>query len=199
MPKKVIAVDFDDVVMHFNAGFLDFHNRLFGTSLVYENLTRYDDWEVVYGCDKDTMAERAHSFYHSPEHMLASPVSGAVEAIRLLSETYSLQIVTSRPDSTRPPTLKWLDNHFPRLFHNFHFTNIYAGTLDTKPKAKSEVCREIGAIVLIDDAMKHARDVADSGVPVLLPDRPWNQGPDHKGVHRVHSWEETVNWIRDNT
>jgi len=196
--KKVIAVDFDDVVMHFNAGFLDFHNRLFGTRIAYEHLTRYDDWEVVYGCDKETMTERAKDFYHSPDHMLVPPVSGAIEAITHLSQTYSLQIVTSRPDSTRSPTLKWLDNHFPRLFHDFHFTNIYAGAVDSKPKAKSEVCREIGAVVLIDDAMKHARDVAGSGIPTLLPDRPWNQGPEPVGVHRVHSWDEIVQWIREN-
>lgn len=196
--KKVIAVDFDDVLMHFNTSFLTFHNRLFGTNLIYENLTRYDDWEIVYGCDKQTMAERAKHFYHSPDHMLVPPVSGAVEAIELLSETYSLQIVTSRPDSTRSPTLKWLDNHFPSLFHDFHFTNIYAGALNVKPKPKSEVCREIGAVLLIDDAMKHARDVAESGIPALLPDRPWNQEGEPSGVHRVHSWGEIVKWIREN-
>ena len=198
MSKKVIAVDFDDVLMHFNTSFLTFHNRLFGTNLIYENLTRYDDWEVVYGCDKETMAKRAKHFYHSPDHMLVPPVSGAVEAIKFLSETYSLQIVTSRPDSTRSPTLKWLDNHVKDLFHDFHFTNIYAGAIDTKPKAKSEVCREIGAVLLIDDAMKHAQDVAESGIPVLLPDRPWNQGIEPGGVHRKHSWEEMTSWIREN-
>jgi hypothetical protein len=165
---------------------------------VYENLTRYDDWELTYGCDKETMAGRATDFYHSPDHMLVPPVPGAVEAIAYLSKTYSLQIVTSRPESTRSPTLKWLDSHFPKLFHDFHFTNGYAGAADAKLRAKSEVCREIGAVVLIDDAMKHACDVANSGIPTLLPNRPWNQGPEPKGVYRVYSWKETIKWISEN-
>lgn len=198
MSKKTIAIDFDDVVMQFNSSFVTFHNRHYGTNLAYERLTRYDDWEVMYGCDKETMAQRARDFYHSPDHMLALPVHGAVEAISHLSSKYLLQIVTSRPDSTRSPTLKWLDTHFSKLFHNFHFTNIYAGANGVKPKTKSEVCREIGAVLIIDDAMKHAREVANSGIPALLPDRPWNQGEEPKGVLRVHSWDEIVKWINTN-
>ncbi len=196
--KKVIAVDFDDVLMEFNAGFLDFHNRVHGTTLTFDQLINYDNWEVVYGCDKETMTARAKNFYVSREHQLVEPVAGAVNAIEKLSRSHSLQIVTSRPTSVREHTLEWLDRHFPGLFHDFHFTNIYAADVGTKPRSKSEVCREIGAAVLIDDALRHATEVADHAIPVLLPDRPWNREHTPVGVTRVHSWPDIVDWVETN-
>lgn len=195
---KTIAVDFDDVLMDFNAGFLVSHNNLYKTTLTYEDLIDYDNWERVYGTDKETMTDRAKHFYHSPEHMLVSPVIGAVEAITQLSKTYSLQIVTSRPATVRENTLKWLDQHFPKLFHDYHFTNIYAADMDIKPRSKPEVCKEIGAVVLIDDALRHASDVANSGIPALLPDRPWNRSHTPEGVTRVKNWDDVVKWVETN-
>lgn len=196
--RKVIAVDFDDVLMNFNAGFLASHNNLYNTVLTYENLIDYDNWERIYGCDKETMVKRAIDFYHSPEHMMVSPIEGAVEAISRLSKSHSLQIVTSRPGSVRERTLAWLDMHFPKLFHDFHFTNIYAGDTGAQPKTKSEVCQEIGAVVLIDDALRHATEVAKSGIPALLPDRPWNRTHTPTGVTRVKTWDDILKWTEEN-
>ena len=198
MDKPVIAVDFDDVVMNFNFGFMNFHNLRYGTNLTYDRLINYDNWEVVYGSDAKTMVERALEFYHSDEHQLVEPVVGAIEAIKELSKDYSLQIVTSRPERVRGHTTSWLERHFPTLFHDYHFTNIYAATAGSKPIKKAEVCHSIGARALIDDALRHAREVSLAGIPVLLPDRPWNQTETLPNIHRMHSWDDIVNWIRAN-
>jgi 5'(3')-deoxyribonucleotidase len=198
MSKPVIAVDFDDVLLDFNRGFLTSHNLLYGTKLTYDQLINYDNWEVVYGTDKDTMVERAKRFYHSPEHQRTLPVEGTLQAVADLAKDYSLQIVTSRPETVRDATLQWLDRHFPGLFSDFHFTNIYAAATGVQPKNKAEVCRSIGARTLIDDALRHAREVSSSGIPVLLPDRPWNRGETPPGVHRLQTWDDIVKWIRTN-
>ena len=195
---KTIAVDFDDVLMDFNAGFLASHNRLYGTNLLFENLIDYDNWELVYGCDKETMVKRAKNFYLSAEHALVSPIAGSIEAITHLSKSYSLQIVTSRPDTVRTLTLEWLERHFPGLFSDFHFTNIYAGDTGVKSKSKPEVCRDIGALIHIDDSLTHAKNVASAGIPVLLPDRPWNQGETPQDVTRVKTWDDIVSWVEKN-
>ncbi len=194
--KKTIAVDFDDVVMGFHNGFRDRHNRLYGTTLTYEQLVNYDNWEVLYGRDKDTMTKLALEFYHSPDHHQTAPIEGALEAIADLSQDYSLQIVTSRPETVREVTIKWIDQYCPGMFTDFHFTNIYAGSDGALLRSKAEVCRAIGAPVLIDDALRHARDVAAAGVTALLPDRPWNRSETPAGVHRMHSWREIVDWIK---
>lgn len=144
------------------------------------------------------MIERALYFYNSPEHKLVRPVPGALEAIKELANGYSLQIFTSRPEGVRKTTLAWIEQHFNEVFDDFHFTNIFAGKKEHKPIAKSEVCQKIGAVVLIDDALRHAHDVSLSDIPVLLPDRPWNQGIVPARVSRVYSWTEILKWIRQN-
>jgi uncharacterized HAD superfamily protein len=52
---------------------------------------------------------------------------------------------------------------------------------------------------MIDDTLSNARDCAETGIRVLLMDRPWNQvGADSTelalpaGVERVRGWEEVV-------
>lgn len=191
-------MDFDDVVLDFNRGFMSSHNNLYGTKITYEQLNNFDDWEITYGCDKETMAKRTVNFYNSDEHHLTGPVSGAIGGISELAKDYHLEIVTSRPEISKAATLRWIDKHFKDTFRNFHFTNMYAGAKGSHARSKSEVCKEIGAEVLIDDALKHAKDVAGVGIPALLPDRPWNQGEAGDRVYRVHTWEEIVNWIRKN-
>ncbi len=196
--KKVIALDFDDVIAHFNAHLLLFHNKNYGTNLTYEDLTRYDDWEVVYGCDRDTMNQRAQDFYHSDDHLDIAPVPGSKEALDHLSRSYSLQIVTSRPDHIKEITERWIKKFFPVHFEKIHFTNGFLGSNGSVVKKKSEVCREIGAAVIVDDALKHVKDVATSGLPALLFDRPWNREETPAGAHRIHSWDDAVAWIERN-
>jgi len=36
--KKVIAFDFDGVLMNFNAGFTSFHNQVHGTNIEYKDI-----------------------------------------------------------------------------------------------------------------------------------------------------------------
>lgn len=196
--KKVIALDFDDVIAHFNAHLMVFHNKNYGTNLEYEDLVRYDDWEKVYGCDRETMNQRAFDFYHSDEHLEISPVPGAEEALGHLSEIYSLQIVTSRPEHVKEITERWINKFFPSHFEKIHFTNGFLGSTGSIIKNKSAVCREIGASVIVEDALKHVKDVAMSGLPALLFDRPWNREETPAGVSRVHSWTEAVDWIKKN-
>lgn len=197
-PKKVIAIDFDDVVMNWHGEFMAYSNQAYGSNLTYEQLTTYDDWEVLYGCDVATITERVKLFYQSPEHFAIKPIPGAVEAISRLSPTYSLQIVTSRPENVRPRVEEWLNRYLPEQFENLHFTNIFAGEAGVIPRKKSEVCRDIGAMALIDDAIKHVTDAAENGITALLPDRPWNRKDNPNGVIRLYSWNEIADWIEKN-
>ena len=195
---KTIALDFDDVVMNFNSGFVNFHNLSYGTNLTYEELVRYDDWEVVYGCSKEAMVERAREFYRSPHHLEVVPILGAVEAILKLASRHRLEIVTSRPETVREQVLTWLNRHLPETFKEIHFTNGFAGMAGSIKRAKSEICREIGAHAFVDDALTHAEDVARAGIPVLLPDRPWNRDRTPDGVIRVKTWDDIVKWTEKN-
>lgn len=197
MKKQVIAVDFDDVLMHFNEGFLAFHNRIYGTTVKYEDNISYD-MKIVYGCDSDVIVERVKNFYLSQDHTEVEPIHGSVEAIHCLQELYTLDIVTSRSDIFQEATHAWTQKFFPNMFRELHFTNGFASEAGAKKRKKSDVCQSIGASILIDDALIHAEEVARKGISVLLPDRPWNRTHTPKGSVRVHSWDEIVSWIKTN-
>jgi uncharacterized HAD superfamily protein len=195
MSRPVIAFDFDDVLMSFQSGFIAFHNRMYGTALAYEDVTSYD--ARAYQCNFETFTERVHLFYQSPDHKEVTPIPGSIEALQSLQNHYLLDVVTSRPAVVRDCTHAWTDRFFPNVFRSLHFTNGFGATDDVPKRSKSEVCTDIGASILVDDALEHAVDVAQKGIPVLLPDRPWNQGSLPIGVTRIHSWDEMLSWITE--
>ena len=63
-------------------------------------------------------------------------------------------------------------------------------------KPKSQLCREVGADLLVDDNPAYALECAQNGIEVLLFDwdhgYPWSktaEGPVHPLITRVSSWE----------
>ena len=56
---------------------------------------------------------------------------------------------------TQDVTLDWIDRHYGGLFHDVYFGNHFA--LEGTSRKKSDICRNIGASVLIDDNPAYAR------------------------------------------
>ena len=84
-------------------------------------------------------------------------------------------LVTSRCEDMAPKTLPWLERHAPGLFTESHFLNGMATNYPERRRKKSEVCAEIGAVAMFEDAPHHATEVANGlNIPVYLPHRPWN-------------------------
>jgi len=196
MDRQVLAIDFDDVLLPFNREFSLFHNEKHGTKVGYEDISSYD-MSLVYGCSHETVIERVKQFYHSAQHAQANPVQGAVEALRRLATRCVFDIVTSRAEEFHTCTHAYLDRFFREIFRSVHFTNGFGAGEGARTRSKSEICREIGAVALVDDALSHAEEVARSGIPVLLPDRPWNRSCTPPGVIRVNSWDDITAWIEN--
>ncbi|CAI7908374.1 unnamed protein product, partial [Closterium sp. NIES-53] len=134
---------------------------------------------------------RVHDFFKSTHFNDGIPIiPGAFDTLRRLSHFTDLVVVTSRQHVIREPTLEWLDNHFPGVFSSVHFGNHFA--LEGTPRPKSEMCRELGAEVLIDDNPRYAMECAEHGIQVLLFDwllqYPWSKtaggGPHHELIER---------------
>ena len=187
---RPIGVDFDDVVANFNDALRVYHNARYGTAYEYGDINTFY-LEVLWCCSKEEMMQRVDEFYHSQEHTGMLPVEGAIAALTELSKHYSLVMITSRPDHIREYTLKWIAEHIPHVFSDTHFLGHYVAG-DHVHKSKGDVCKEIAARVLIDDALHNAASVSTQGIPALLLDAPWNQGPLPKLVTRVMSWDEIL-------
>jgi uncharacterized HAD superfamily protein len=60
---------------------------------------------------------------------------------------------------------------------------------------KPRVVRERGLDVLIEDELPVAVATVRVPVPVLLVDRPWNQGDVPQGVTRVANWDRVLQFV----
>lgn len=94
------------------------------------------------------------------------PIPHAFETLHKLKEEYDLHIVTSRQFAIQDLTTKWVEQHFPGIFSKLHFGNHYSR--EGKVRSKPEICREIGAVLLIDDSLQYAMDCYKADIPVLL-------------------------------
>lgn len=194
MKKKVLGVDFDDVLFKCNEALADFHNATYGTSYSRSDVRTFNLADV-WDCTPEEAQARVAEFVSTDFHRNAEAVFGAYDALKALGEGYEIVIVTARDAAWRNTTLEWLEKNLIGLYREVHFTGQLPGKTSSKIM-KSHIAQEIGASVFIDDALHHADDVATLGIPVLLFDTPWNQGETAPGITRVHSWSEILGILK---
>ncbi len=191
--RKVIGVDFDDVLFKCNDALAVFHNTTYGTSYSKSDVHEFD-LSSVWNCTPEETRRRIYEFVSSDFHHQAEAVFGAYDALKTLGEGNDIVIVTGRHESAKDATLEWLSKNFLGLYREIHFVG-HDDPDESKRRLKSEVVKELGISLFIDDASHFAADVASAGIPVLLFDTPWNQGDIAPGVTRVFSWEEILTLI----
>ena len=189
MKKPVLAVDFDDVVNNFNHAFLFYNRNVHGATQTYDDLHTYD-YCIDYAISEKEAHERIWHFCHT-RHDSVKPITSVVEALRLLKQYYDIHMVTGRCESIAPVTHYWLEGRTPHIFDHTHFTNSFATKHPERRRSKVEVCREIGAVALVDDALHHVGDVAAQlNIPVFMLTRPWNKHETPTGVTRISDFDE---------
>jgi|AntRauTorcE11897_2_1112592.scaffolds.fasta_scaffold42706_1 hypothetical protein len=188
--KAVLAVDFDDVVASFNRAYVAFHNAMYGPPYVtYDQIVTFD-MPTVYGVAIEEITRRVRIFCHEHHHTIL-PCPDAHLGLARLAEQYDLHLVTSRSESLLDITQQWLEaSQLSQYFTQKHFTNAFGARFSERKVGKLQVCQEIGAMALIDDAPIHAQGVADGGIIVYMPERPWNTTFSHKNVRRIQSLQE---------
>lgn len=153
------------------------------------------DFAKVWQCCQDESNRKVHEFFES-HHFAAGieVIPGAFDSLLRLKESCDLVVVTSRQHVIQEQTLEWIDRHFPGIFSDVHFGNHFA--LEGESRPKSEICKSIGAEVLIDDNPRYALECAKAGIQVLLYDwnlaYPWSktdEGPTHDLITRVKDWD----------
>lgn len=190
-----IAIDLDEVLAEYLASFLEFHNKKHGTDLKKHHFSKTYKVEEVLGETEEEMTERIYHFYKTEDFKKIKPSAGSIKAIQKLKKNHELFIVTSRQNHVSAPTIEWINKHFPDSFSGILFGNHFSK--EGPAKAKSEICKEIGAEILIDDSLDYAKECAGKGIKVLLFDHPWNQAETlPKNIQRVYSWQEILKIIK---
>lgn len=196
-PQKLlrVAVDVDEVL----GSFLSSLNTFIAEQhFLKHNISEYNvyDFMKIWRCSQAEANDLVHAFFES-EHFKDGilPIPGAHESLLQLAEFCHLVVVTSRQHVIKNQTLDWIERHYSGIFSDVYFGNHFA--LEGEARPKSEICRSIGAQVLIDDNPRYAVECAQHDIEVLLFDYnnsyPWSKTPDgpvHPLITRVQSWQE---------
>jgi len=186
-----IGLDMDEVIVEFVEHMLKFYHLKTGKKIEKNKVTSYDFWEVWGGTREETL-KLIDEFHDSDYFDKIHPVENAVESINRLIDKNEIYVITSRPGHFKEKTEEWFkknfkDGRFKVLFSNdFH---------KGKGKTKAEICKELGIKLMIEDSLKMSLDCANSGIKVILFDKPWNQGIEHKNITRVHNWIDALKEI----
>ncbi len=191
--SKNIGFDLDDVIFNFNDAIQAHFNKKFNKNISREQRVNYH-LDTYYDLTEEQIRQALDDFYPHEDHMNALPLEDSLDSIKILSENNKLFIVTARQDKVSKLTQDWIDVHFPNIFEEIHFTN--HANLE-KRRLKSEIAKEIGINIFIDDSLDNAYDLSDAGIPVLLFDTPWNQIEKlPELITRVYSWKEILEKLK---
>ena len=178
--RPTIACDMDEVLCDFLGALIAWHNMTYGTSLTKADFKSYHFHETWGG----TLAEgvdKVHLFFRSPYFAQIQPVPGAAEAVAELKKRANLVVVTSRQHVIAEQTLEWLNTHFPGIFSDVLFGNHYAqnnpdpSRIDATKRTKADMCKEAGALALVDDNVSYCTQCAPALETVVLFGRyGWN-------------------------
>jgi 5'(3')-deoxyribonucleotidase len=193
MRRLVIAIDCDDVLMATTPYFVDAYNAKYGTNVKIE--TSHIDGEEVWGVDREVQFQRLDELTKTKEYFNITPTAEEIAVLNELSERHSLHLVTARKPEELELTQTILNRDLPGIFTSFDFVG-WTGS-------KGEVCKRIGADVLIDDSVRNLVDAAEKGMPleglILFGNYPWNQDvPDFlTGIQRCANWNDVRTAIHD--
>ncbi|KAB2072485.1 hypothetical protein ERO13_A07G017900v2 [Gossypium hirsutum] len=198
--KITVAVDVDEVLGNFVSALNKFIADRYSLK---RSVSEYHVYEFfkIWNCSRQEADIRVHEFFKSSYFKKGiHPIPGAQRALHRLSRFCDLSVVTSRQNVIKDHTMEWLEKYYPGLFQEMHFGNHFA--LHGKSRPKSEICRLLGAKILIDDNPRYAVECAQVGIRVLLFDYensyPWCKTESidkHPLVTRVNNWEEAEQQI----
>ena len=180
----VVAVDVDEVLGAFLAAFCRFVNEhraaaAAGGAAAPPPLSPSDfasyHFSGALGMGDEEASRLVQLFFRS-RHFLRelAPLAGAREVLERHASSFRFVVVTSRSLDIADATREWLDAHFAGCFAAPPLFGCAYGAGVRRPK--SELCRELGAVMLIDDQTAYAREASGAVERVVLfGDYAWNE------------------------
>jgi len=183
-----IGVDIDDVLVETMPAYLRAFAERFGRPVPlaqasWDPFTLFPDIPPQERLAFFDMLRRSRFMFTRRVHPDAPP---AVRA--LVAEGHTLVIVSGRPQAHLDETEAMLE----RMGIRDCFAEIVHRDGETIAQYKGREAGRLGLDVLVEDEFPAACAVAEAGVPVLLMDRPWNQGPLPPRIVRIASWAEAL-------
>lgn len=187
MRRLVVAVDCDDVLVQTTLLLVNAYNQKYGTSVLLEEA--YSQSFEKWGAQEDEVSERFASLMETEGYRLLGIDLSDIETLRRLAKFHELHLVTARREHEKELTYAMIERDIPGVFTSMEFVG-WTGS-------KGEVCRSIGADVIIDDNINHLKDAQRCGVPNLVwfGDYPWQSELNDLAVVRCTGWREVEDFI----
>lgn len=192
--RPTIAVDIDEVLFPHAPTLLDYHNDEHGTSFTIDQMTAYRLQQLTEDSEEVTFA-KIKAYLDTHHYSKGQPIQGSIDAIKKMRKMYRLVIITSRNDFYRGYTEEFIEEHFDSVFDEIHYTHNLKAPGVTMPK--SEICKSVNAIALVDDHLHNVLECAEAGIQgILFGNYPWNQADElPEGVRRVKDWQEVLEYF----
>lgn len=193
MSKELIAVDVDDVLFPFAENFVGYHNQRHGTAFSHDDMVT--SYEELLGLPPAETSERIYDF-HAEDDLHLEPIRDSQHVLASQADRYDFAIVTARHPRFEDRTREWLQKYFGDTFKEVVLVG-FEDVVD-KPRTKLEVCRDLGAVALVDDAVRHVASCSDGGVQGVLFGRyPWNASRSSLPgrVLQVGNWAEAGEYL----
>lgn len=193
MRKLKIGIDIDNVISDSYPVYIRRFNETFGTTIRYEEVIDFSFLERYGGIETAQTELFIDTLLRDEEFQLSLPPF--VEAISIIKNWHkvghSIHYITARPSFTKEATEKWLKKH-GLMVPGVTLDCCDYGKDKPDTEFKKEVVERLGIDILIEDNKEIAEVMS---IPVLLLDRPWNQGELPKNVRRVKGWQEIEQFI----
>ncbi len=183
-----IAFDIDGVVADTMAVFVEMVREKLGIAdFSKEHLTEYDLHRCLPSVAREALDEILWLTLSDEYTLRVPPCPGAPEFLAKLSRYAPLRFVTARvwPESIT----RWLYQVVPEVPREA-ITVVATGD----PTAKSDVLREMGVRVFVEDRWDTCERLREEGFEVVVYDQPWNRRGDN--FLRVSDWREMDNLVR---
>lgn len=198
LQKRTIAIDIDDVLADSTESLRIKVNQRLGTTLdkkqysvpgqywgYYERV-----WREHGIADRLDFKELNKEMEVDQSHV--SVMANAQVAVSELSKRFHIVFVTSRDISWEKATRTWLHNHFGDDDIQVYFCESHK---NESAKSKGQICKDLGADLLIDDNVSHCHSAVREGIDtVLFGEYGWHHDAD-EGITRCKDWPSVVKYI----
>jgi hypothetical protein len=188
----IVAIDYDGTIADTNMEKVRWIKSNLGIDIQSWQCDRTNCVPLI---GKENYKNLGNYVYERESTLEAVEVPGALEAIRSMAGTAStvgiaeLHLVTARPPRRVEFAREWLKMH--------EVLDCFTSVTSSADTTKADVCRTLGAGVLIDDDARHVH--ATDGVPlvrVLLQHGREDRPECAPGVVLARSWPDVVGIVR---